>query len=184
MAQKKKGNNSKLRVKKCKRHKYEGGKVCLKCGNKKHSGSGVGAGAPKLYTSTTVMQRDIEKYFKACDDYSYKATMYQGVQVGYKDVTVKKPKPYTVEGLANALGMSRKSLAHYEKDQLFGNTVKNAKRMILVQKMERGNMGEGSPDFIKFDLKNNYDYVDRMHNDNTNRNGEPADPFDVEALEV
>ena len=141
-------------------------------------------GRPLLYTDVKVMAKDIKAYFKKCDDFKQKKMVFLGVQEGHMEKEVAAPRPYTVEGLANALGMDRHTLLDYEGKADFSTTIKEAKRKVLIQKIERGNLGEGSPDFIKFDLKNNFGYIDKVHTDNTNRGDEPVDPLDVESLDV
>ena len=106
-------------------------------------------GRPKLYEDVEQMEKDIEKYFKECD---------------------KKDKPYTVSGLAYALDMDRRSLLNYSKDEKFFPTIKRAKQKIEQQLEEKGLMGTSNATFTIFNLKNNFDWVDKQEQEITSNN--------------
>ena len=106
-------------------------------------------GRPKLYEDVEQMEKDIEKYFKECD---------------------KKDKPYTVSGLAYALDMDRRSLLNYSKDEKFFPTIKRAKQKIEQQLEEKGLMGISNATFTIFNLKNNFDWVDKQEQEITSNN--------------
>lgn len=107
-------------------------------------------GRPKLYEDVEPMEKDIEKYFKECD---------------------KKDKPYTVSGLAYALDMDRRSLLNYSKDEKFFPTIKRAKQKIEQQLEEKGLMGTSNATFTIFNLKNNFDWKDKVENEEPNETG-------------
>lgn len=107
-------------------------------------------GRPKLYENVEEMEKDIEKYFKECD---------------------KKSKPYTVSGLAYALDMDRRSLLNYSKDEKFFPTIKRAKQKIEQQLEEKGLMGTSNATFTIFNLKNNFDWKDKVENEEPNETG-------------
>lgn len=107
-------------------------------------------GRPKLYEDVESMEKDIEKYFKECD---------------------KKDKPYTVSGLAYALDMDRRSLLNYSKDEKFFPTIKKAKQKIEQQLEEKGLMGTSNATFTIFNLKNNFDWKDKVENEEPNETG-------------
>lgn len=175
----------KVSKRRCKKGTCEYGaeRYCLRCGHQKDGAKGEGGGRPRLFDTEEALQKAIDAYFHDCDTHEEERTMFMGVQTGYQTMTVKRPRPYTVEGLAHALGMNRKMLGEYEDHPKFGNAVRDAKARVLIWKMEKGNAGEGSSDFIKFDLKNNFGYIDKVHNENTNRDGGPVDPLDREGLD-
>ena len=106
-------------------------------------------GRPKLYEDVEPMEKKIEKYFKECD---------------------KKDKPYTVSGLAYALDMDRRSLLNYSKDEKFFPTIKRAKQKIEQQLEEKGLMGTSNATFTIFNLKNNFDWVDKQEQEITSNN--------------
>lgn len=107
-------------------------------------------GRPKLYEDVEPMEKDIEKYFKECD---------------------KKDKPYTISGLAYALDMDRRSLLNYSKDEKFFPTIKRAKQKIEQQLEEKGLMGTSNATFTIFNLKNNFDWKDKVENEEPNETG-------------
>lgn len=107
-------------------------------------------GRPKIYEDVEPMEKDIEKYFKECD---------------------KKDKPYTVSGLAYALDMDRRSLLNYSKDEKFFPTIKRAKQKIEQQLEEKGLMGTSNATFTIFNLKNNFDWKDKVENEESNETG-------------
>ena len=63
-------------------------------------------GRPMKYKSVKAMQNDIDNYFKECD---------------------ASGRPYTVSGLAYALGTNRQTLLNYEENEEFFDTIKRAK---------------------------------------------------------
>ena len=98
-------------------------------------------GRPKIYNDVTKLQKDVEKYFKLCDE---------------------EKKPYTVSGLALALNMDRRSLLNYSKDEKFFPTIKMAKQKIEAQLEENALMNKCNPTFTIFNLKNNFNWKDNM----------------------
>ena len=96
---------------------------------------------PKLYDDVKKLQKDIDKYFKMCDE---------------------KEKPYTMSGLALSLGMDRRSLLRYEElyDE-FCPTVKKAKQRVEAQ-LEENLYRLGNNSGVIFNLKNNFNWKDKM----------------------
>jgi hypothetical protein len=102
----------------------------------KHAG-----GRPPLYTSVEELDKGIERYFQECD------------------VT---RTPYTMSGLAYALGMDRTSLIRYGKEEQFYNSIKKAKEKVEKSLEEKLVAGTGNATGIIFNLKNNYDWKDKQ----------------------
>ncbi len=102
-------------------------------------------GRPAKYTKAAAMQKKIDKYFATCD---------------------KNYEPYTVTGLAIALGMTRKGLIDYEnkEDQKLSNTVKKAK-LRVEEYAERSLYRSQSVTGIIFNLKNNFGWQDKQEID-------------------
>ena len=67
------------------------------------------AGQPPKWTSEEQLQKDIDKYFKNCE------TIH---------------KPFTIAGLASALGVSRTTIYNYGYKDEFFNTIRKAKTKI------------------------------------------------------
>ena len=96
-------------------------------------------GRPVMYKTPEEMQKAIDEYFRECDTNN---------------------DPYTVTGLALALGMSRQALINYENRDEFVDTIKKAKQRVeaYIEKKMYGNNVTG----LIFNLKNNFGWVDRQ----------------------
>lgn len=106
---------------------------------------------PKIYTSVKEMENDIQKYFAECDE---------------------KEKPYTMSGLAYSLDMDRRTLLNYSKDEEFFPTIKKAREKVEQQLEENALMGKANATFTIFNLKNNFNWQDKVDVENTNtKNG-------------
>lgn len=99
------------------------------------------SGRPLKYQSVEDMQRDIDKYFAECDE---------------------KQKPYTVSGLAYALGTNRQTLINYEDKRDFFDTIKEAKAKIERFNEEMLYNKDVSTTGVIFNLKNNYGWKDKQ----------------------
>lgn len=99
-------------------------------------------GRPKKYTSEEKMAKDIDAYFRECEE---------------------KGKIRGVIGLANALGMTRETLCQYEKDGKFSDTIKKAKGLIAEDWEERLAMNNVAGSI--FWLKNNGGMKDKTEVD-------------------
>lgn len=98
-------------------------------------------GRPLKYESVEVMQKDIDKYFAECDE---------------------KQRPYTVSGLAYALGTNRQTLINYEDKSGFFDTIKEAKAKIERFNEEMLYNKDVSTTGVIFNLKNNYGWKDKQ----------------------
>lgn len=98
-----------------------------------------GPGRPFFFTDPDEMQRMIDQYFAECD---------------------LSDRPYTVPGLAYALGFAcRQSLLNYEGRDEFREIVKRAKLRIEMQRNE-GLLTSGNVPGSIFDLKENFGWKD------------------------
>lgn len=116
---------------------------------KKHPG-----GAPLLFKTPEVLQKAIDEYFDHCDN--------RLVQ-GYDNKTNEQfayisPEPYTMSGLAYALGVDRKTILNYSDREQFFPTIKRARDRVQMD-VERRLM-EKQPTGAIFNLKNNFGWVD------------------------
>jgi hypothetical protein len=122
----------------------------------KHAG-----GRPPLYKSAVEMQKAIDKYFKDCDGKPYtlkdsETGEEKPVFDKYGQPIVIGQRPYTITGLALALGLnSRQALLNYQDKQEFVDTVTRAKAKVEEYTESRlfdrdGAMG------AKFSLANNF----------------------------
>ena len=98
-------------------------------------------GRPMKYKSVKAMQSDIDNYFKDCDE---------------------NGRPYTVSGLAYALGTNRQTLLNYEEKEEFFDTIKRAKARIELFNEELLYNKDVSTTGVIFNLKNNYGWKDKQ----------------------
>lgn len=101
----------------------------------------MAGGRPLKYKSVKTMQTDIDKYFKECD---------------------ASGRPYTVSGLAYALGTNRQTLINYEGKDEFVDTIKRAKARIELFNEELLYNKDVSTTGVIFNLKNNYGWKDKQ----------------------
>lgn len=122
-------------------------------------------GRPRIWTSIEQMQIDIQEYFTDC--ITHKVTKYDEQGQPY-EVTV--PQIPTLEGLALLVGIDRRTLYNYSKEEgyeAFFPTLKKAKDYILAFKTDSLVNGRGSLPGLIFDLKNNHGFVDKQETDIT-----------------
>ena len=98
-------------------------------------------GRPMKYKNVKAMQSDIDNYFKDCDE---------------------NGRPYTVSGLAYALGTNRQTLLNYEEKEEFFDTIKRAKARIELFNEELLYNKDVSTTGVIFNLKNNYGWKDKQ----------------------
>lgn len=129
-------------------------------------------GRPRKFESPKQMQEEIDAYFKECE--GYEIITYG--KDGKRESSIKKPsKPLTVEGLAVALDVDRKTLLNYEKEQgyeEFFPTIKKAKSRILQDMMERGLLGDSNSAVTIFGMKNNFGYRDKSELEHSGKDGD------------
>lgn len=128
-------------------------------------------GRPRLWKSPIDMQEQIKEYFEEC--MNYKVTKYNDMGEPYE---VNIPQIPTVEGLSLMLGIDRKTLHNYSKEEgyeQFFHTVKTAKDYILAFKVDSLVNGRGCLPGLIFDLKNNHQFADKVETDVTS-GGQPV----------
>lgn len=104
-------------------------------------------GRPRKYKCVEDMQVLIDKYFEESWDTDNNGRRYM-------------VRPYTVSGLAYALGMDRQMLVDYAARDEFSDTIKNAKRKIEAFAEEQLFTNRNAAGVI-FSLKNNYGFRDK-----------------------
>ena len=120
-------------------------------------------GRPKLFTSVEEVKKKIDEYFDYCDN---------RLIHGYDNKTNEQfayisPEPYTMSGLAYYLGMDRKSLLNYSKDEEFFPTIKNARDRVEMDIERRMNDKNTFTPGLIFNAKNNFDWKDKTESDIT-----------------
>jgi len=114
-------------------------------------------GRPSVFKTPEEMQVAIDSYFDSCWELDDKD----------KKVNIR---PYTITGLANALGICRQALLDYEDKPNFIATVKRAKAEVAQYVEEYLFTGKNQTGAI-FNLKNNFNWKDQTQTDLTS-NGE------------
>ena len=126
--------------------------------NGKHPG-----GRPPFFSTPEEMQILIDKYFLDCD--GVLLVDKEGVPTldKYGNVIMYRQKPYTVTGLALALGFtSRQAVMNYQAKKMFVDTLTRAKLIIEDYANSRLFDRDGI-NGAKFTLINNYkDYRDKQ----------------------
>lgn len=101
-------------------------------------------GRPKLFKTPEELEEKINTYFYQCKE---------------------EERPYTMSGLAFALGIDRKTLINYGKDEEFFPTIKRARNFVEQYVEERLLTQSGVTTGVIFNLKNNFDWKDKQEID-------------------
>ncbi len=130
-------------------------------------------GRPRLFTSPEELQAKIDEYFKWCDE----RTLIVLDKLGHP-VEVKRPRPYTMSGLALFLEVDRQTLLNYEdranEDKLFGAVIARARAKCGAFAEEQ--LFEGNDRGAQFSLMNNYGFKNQVQLD-ANLSGEVTVKF-------
>ena len=102
-------------------------------------------GRPRAFKSVEEVEEKINAYFNYCEE---------------------KEKPYTMSGLAYYLGIDRKTLINYSKNEEYFHTIKKARDKVQMQLEENALSNKANPTFTIFNLKNNFDWKDKIEQTN------------------
>ena len=104
-------------------------------------------GRPRAFNSVEELESKINDYFEYCN---------------------KENKPYTMSGLAYYLDVDRKTIVNYTKDEEYFPTIKKARDRVQMQLEENALMNISNSTFTIFNLKNNFDWKDRIETNTEN----------------
>ena len=104
-------------------------------------------GRPRAFKSVEEVEEKINAYFNYCEE---------------------KEKPYTMSGLAYYLEVSRQTLVNYSNKDEYFDTIKKARDRVQMQLEENALSNKANPTFTIFNLKNNFDWKDKVEVKNTN----------------
>lgn len=119
------------------------------------------AGRPLKFKTVEELQKKIDEYYEYCDN--------RLVQ-GYDNKTNEQfayisPEPYTMSGLAYYLGIDRKTLLNYSKNEEFFPTVKKARDRVEMDIERRMNDKATFTPGLIFNAKNNFGWKDKTETD-------------------
>lgn len=104
-------------------------------------------GRPRAFNSVEELESKINDYFEYCN---------------------KENKPYTMSGLAYYLDVDRKTIVNYTKEEEYFPTIKKARDRVQMQLEENALMNISNSTFTIFNLKNNFDWKDRIETNTEN----------------
>lgn len=102
-------------------------------------------GRPRAFKSVEEVEEKINAYFNYCEE---------------------EEKPYTMSGLAYYLGIDRRTLLNYSKNEDYFPLIKKARDKVQMQ-LEECLYRLGNNSGVIFNLKNNFDWKDKMEVEKT-----------------
>ncbi|MCE5211893.1 MAG: DNA-packaging protein [Deltaproteobacteria bacterium] len=134
-------------------------------------------GRPPKYKTREELQAKIDEYFDSC--WVDKITQVTDKDGNITESNVRyQDRPYTIMGLALALGMTRETLCQYAKDGRFSDIVKKAKQTVEMYVEEMLLEGKNAAGPI-FWLKNHAEYRDKTEQEHTGKDGGPIQVQDL-----
>lgn len=129
-------------------------------------------GRPLKFKSVDELDQAIAAYFDMCDPHTEQRVVEAGVNERGETIFVKRAvlteqKPYTVSGLARALGIHRETLINYGERDEFSDSVRAAYERCheFAESQLYGKASSGAA----FSLKNNWGWRDRQEVDHTTK---------------
>lgn len=135
-------------------------------------------GRPLKYATVAELDLAIQLYFDECDPHVFKHMEASGFnergETMWKERSImSEQKPYTMSGLARAIGLSRQSLLDYKNRDEFVDSIESAKQR--CEEYAEGQLFGPYSNGAKFNLINNYrgkhqDWADKHEVDHTSGN--------------
>lgn len=126
-------------------------------------------GRPLKIQTVEELSQKIEEYFGNCDPHIVKVKVRKeradGTGYWAEDEAISGQRPYTMSGLAHALGISRQTLLDYGDREEFMDTIEDAKEKVhrFTEEQLFGKSSSGAA----FSLKNNWGWKDKHDYDHT-----------------
>lgn len=153
------------------------------------------AGRPFLFTDPKDLDLKIQNYFDNRDPHIEKRRVENGVNQQGQMTWIEreimtKQRPYTVTGLARHLGVARTTLNNYRDPNHYSEDIDDEIRQQImfsienaVQRVEEYNEENlhttGSTNGVKFNLSNNFGWIDKkVVDENVRTIGEALDELD------
>ena len=131
----------------------------------KLSKRGFVEGRPKKFTDPVKLEEKINEFFEFCDSQTR-------MIVNDKGQTKLVFKPYTLSGLQLYLGCDNEVLTDLEKDDVFRNIIKNARKRVENWVEEKSLTGDINATTAIFNLKNNFGWKDKTEVETTDKTQE------------
>jgi hypothetical protein len=120
-------------------------------------------GKPRKYKTREELQKVVDDYFNTND-----SRLKTFVDKDGNETTALVPAPYTISGLARAIGLDRAQIIEYGNNQEYYNVIKDA-RLRCQADVERRLLETSNQAGAIFWLKNNAGWRDEQIIDSTNR---------------
>jgi hypothetical protein len=132
------------------------------------------SGRPCKFKSANEIQVAIDEYFKACEGEILKDHDGNVIFDKYGEPIIINSKPPTVTGLALFLGLkSRQAILNYQDRPEFNDAITRAK-MRIEEYAETRLYDKNGCNGAKFNLTNNFGWVDRQQTELTGKDGGPV----------
>lgn len=126
-----------------------------------------GQGRPLKFKSVHSLEEKINEYFDSCFAPAYNDDGTPVINPATGNQMMYRTKPWTLSGLACHLGIDRKTLYNYSKNDKFFPTIKNARAKIeayVEEQLFTPKIAAG----VIFNLKNNFGWQDKPGEDEKN----------------
>jgi hypothetical protein len=129
-------------------------------------------GRPFKFTDPPELRRLIQNYFDWCDPHQEERLVeaginQQGQTIFTKRMIMTSQRPYTLSGLARALGVNRTTLLNYQDPAHYSEEIAEEVRQEILNTLRlararceeyaESQLFEGNANGAKFNLTNNYD---------------------------
>ncbi|NHW45955.1 hypothetical protein HAV21_03460 [Paenarthrobacter sp. MSM-2-10-13] len=127
-------------------------------------------GRPLKFKTVDELQVAIDSYFDACDPHLESRLVESGINERGETIFAQRKvmteqKPYTVSGLARALGIHRETLVNYKESDQFSDSVMAA--YDRCHEWAENALFTKSATGAAFSLKNNWGWKERQEIDHT-----------------
>ncbi|MDI3211775.1 terminase small subunit [Arthrobacter sp. AL12] len=127
-------------------------------------------GRPLKFKTVDELQVAIDSYFDACDPHLESRLVESGINERGETIFAQRKvmteqKPYTVSGLARALGITRETLVQYKNGDRFSDPVMLAYER--CHEWAENALYSKSASGASFSLKNNWGWKERQEIDHT-----------------
>jgi hypothetical protein len=127
-------------------------------------------GRPLSFKNVEELEAAIDAYFDYCDNRLKQVHSKEG-----ESYAIANPEPYTMSGLAYALGVDRKTIINYQRKDEYFHTINRARARVEADIDRRMNDKETFTPGLIFNAKVNFGWIDQTNIDvTTNGKDMPA----------